>query len=60
VLRAGKVLVAIEVKSGRKRDALSGMASFAEKFHPARKLLVGADGISIEDFLRQPGEYWFK
>ncbi len=39
---------------------LSGMASFAEAFHPARKLLVGADGIPVEYFLRKQVEHWFK
>jgi len=51
VVRAGKRLVAIEVKSGRRRDALSGMAAFVEAFQPDRTLLVGSDGIALETFL---------
>jgi predicted AAA+ superfamily ATPase len=58
VVRAGNRLVAIEVKSGSKTGSLSGMSAFAEAFKPTRKLLVGADGISLEDFLSQPVEYW--
>jgi predicted AAA+ superfamily ATPase len=35
VARAGRRLVAIEVKSGRRRDALRGMEAFARAFRPA-------------------------
>ena len=58
VVRLGRRLVAIEVKSGRSRDALPGMAAFAEAFHPTRKLLVGGDGIPVEAFLSEPVERW--
>lgn len=57
-VRSGRRLVAIEVKSGRSRETQSGMAAFAETFRPARKLLVGGDGISVEVFLSKPVEYW--
>jgi predicted AAA+ superfamily ATPase len=60
VVRRGKSLVAIEVKSGRKRDTLRGMAAFAERFRPTRKLLVGSDGIAVEEFLSKPAEHWVK
>ena len=58
VIRAGRTLVAIEVKSGRARDALPGLSAFADAFKPTRKLLVGGDGISVEDFLSKPVERW--
>ena len=58
VVRAGRALTAIEVKSGRVHPALSGMAAFAEIFQPARTLLVGGDGIAVEDFLSRPVESW--
>jgi predicted AAA+ superfamily ATPase len=58
VVRLGKRLVAIEVKSGRARDTLPGMAAFDEAFRPARKLLVGDDGIPVGEFLAQPVSYW--
>jgi uncharacterized protein len=60
VARAGKSLVAIEVKSTRRRDALPGMAAFAEAFRPTRKLLVGGDGIALEEFLSKPVAHWVK
>lgn len=58
VVRAGRLLTAIEVKSGRSPDSLPGMTAFSESFHPDRKLLVGGDGISIEEFLTRPVEHW--
>lgn len=58
VLRKGRRLVAIEVKSGRARDALPGMQAFREAFRPDRLLLVGGDGIPVEEFLVQPLETW--
>ncbi len=58
VLRAGKKLVAIEVKSGRRAAALSGMAAFVEAFQPDRQLLVGGGGIPVDAFLRQPVAHW--
>lgn len=54
VLRRGDQLIAIEVKSGRKQDALPGMAAFDKAFSPAKKLLVGTGGIPVEEFLRVP------
>jgi predicted AAA+ superfamily ATPase len=58
VVRAGRRLVAIEVKSGRRRDALPGLEAFAQAFRPTRRLLVGADGIALEEFLSRPVEDW--
>ncbi len=58
VVRAGKRLLAIEVKSGRRREDLPGMAAFVEAFHPDRTLLVGGDGIELETFLSRPVMEW--
>jgi len=60
VVRVGRRLTAIEVKSGRARDVLPGMQAFNGAFKPDRLLLVGGDGIAVEDFLRQPIEHWLK
>jgi len=58
VLRRGKVLVAVEVKSGRRKFNLSGMEAFSKSFRVKRKLLVGPQGISWEEFLLAPPENW--
>ena len=60
VLVSGKKAVAIEVKSGRRRTSLPGMAAFADTVPVKRQLLVGAQGIALEDFLRQPASHWFE
>jgi len=53
-------VVALEIKSGRARDARAGMAVFSEAFKPARKLLVGGDGIDLETFLLAPAAEWLQ
>lgn len=58
VVRRGRTLVAIEVKSGRARDALAGMTAFADAFRPQRRLLVGGDGIDVAEFLSRPALHW--
>ncbi len=58
VVRAGRKLTALEVKSGRAPAARPGLDAFAEAFRPHRTLVIGGDGIAIEEFLAQPVEHW--
>ncbi len=58
IVRAGRGLTAIEVKSGRSRTAQTGLAAFADAFKPKRKLLIGGDGIPLAEFLARPVEHW--
>jgi predicted AAA+ superfamily ATPase len=58
VLHRGNTLVAIEVKSGRTKTALPGIESFARSFEVKRKLLVGPQGIPVEDFMSTSVEDW--
>jgi uncharacterized protein len=60
VVKSGRMLTAIEIKSGRATEALPGMATFTEAFKPKRTLLVGGDGIPLEQFLSEPVEHWVK
>ena len=60
VVKSGRRLVAIEVKSGRAREMPAGMAAFAEAFRPKRTLLVGGDGIALEEFLAHPVAHWIE
>jgi predicted AAA+ superfamily ATPase len=60
VVKAGQRITAIEVKSGMRRDALAGMEAFAAAFKPHRRLLVGGDGIPVEEFLLKPVEHWLR
>jgi uncharacterized protein len=58
VLRQGKTLVALEVKSGRGKDTLPGMETFARQFKPKRQLQVGGQGIPLEEFLSKSAAHW--
>jgi len=58
VVRSGKRVVAIEVKSGRRRESLPGVAEFTKTCQPSRSLLVGGDGIPMERFLAQSVLDW--
>jgi hypothetical protein len=58
VVKGHARLTAIEVKSGRAPQAHSGTASFAAAFKTKRTLLVGGDGISVEEFLNRPVSEW--
>jgi predicted AAA+ superfamily ATPase len=60
VVKAGRHLVAIEVKSGRRPDFLPGMDAFAASFKPQRSLLIGADGVPLEEFLSKPVMHWLR
>lgn len=60
VMRAGRRVTAIEVKSARARHVHSGTAAFADAFKPQRTLLVGGDGIELEEFLSRPVEHWIR
>ncbi len=60
VVRAGRAVLAIEVKSGRAPTAFPGLGAFAEAFRPARTLIVGGDGVPVGDFLNRPVEYWLR
>ena len=56
VLQYADELIAIEVKSDSQSTSFSGMKRFNEHFKVKRNLLIGAEGIPIEDFLSTPIE----
>jgi uncharacterized protein len=60
ILQRGRTVVAIEVKSGRRRESLPGVEAFAKRFEPKRKLLVGGQGIALEEFLNKPASHWLQ
>jgi predicted AAA+ superfamily ATPase len=59
VLRRKDRLIAIEVKSGRRKGSLPGIAAFEKAFGHVKKLLVGNGGIPLDEFLRVPPETLF-
>ena len=60
VVRSAKKLVALEVTSSRKKGTPSGMAAFCKAFPVTRQLLVGGNGIPIDEFLSMPVENWLR
>jgi hypothetical protein len=39
---------------------LPGMEAFAKHFKPKRKLLVGGQGIALDEFLSKPAGHWLQ
>ena len=60
ILRLGKTLTAIEVKSTAKSYTLPGMETFCKMFPVKRRLLVGGQGIPLDEFLATPTEHLLK
>jgi predicted AAA+ superfamily ATPase len=51
IIESSGDVIALEVKSGYKSNA-KGMSVFAEKFKPEKSLIIGNNGIPIEEFLK--------
>lgn len=58
VLRYGGKVLAVEVKSGRRKGALAGLKLFSSSFGTGPGLLVGTGGIALEEFLMAAPESW--
>ena len=60
VVEAGRRLTAIEVKTGREPQTHAGLAAFAAAFKVHRSLLVGGDGVALDEFLSRPVAHWVR
>jgi uncharacterized protein len=60
VVPGDKQPTVIEVKSGPLGRRPTGFHAFEQAHGPANKLLVGPDGIPLEDFLSRPTAEWLK
>jgi len=60
VLSSGKDIVAIEVKSCTRSCAVKSLDDFCNQFEVKRKLLVGGQGIPLDEFLSSPVEKWLE
>lgn len=58
VLRRALRVVGIEVKSGDGRASDRARRAFEEQFAPSRFLVVGDDGIPLNEFLSTPSHEW--
>ena len=59
VLAKGGKIIAIEVKSTHRRTSLLGIDAFAKQFKVHKKLLVGGQGIPVEEFITTDVDAWF-
>ncbi len=60
VVTSRRRLTAIEVKSGAARMEQPGMDAFRHAFPDVRMMLVGGDGVAVEEFLATPVERWLQ
>ncbi len=60
VVRSGRTTVAIEVKTGYAKEILPGMDALSKKFSIQRKLVIGGQGIKVEEFLLKPAAEWLR
>ena len=58
ILRYREELIAIEVKSGIKKTLGVGMAEFVKKYPVKKMLLIGGQGINLEEFFKRDLLYW--
>jgi hypothetical protein len=58
VVQVGRQIAAIEVKTGRRREAMPGLAAFIQAEPSARPFVVGANGIPLEQALTRPVKEW--
>ncbi len=54
ILGNGDCHIALEVKSGKRRESLPGMDRFCRQYQPHRSFVVGSQGIPLEEFLALP------
>ena len=59
LLQRGPRLVAIEVKSSSSRVDSRGLREFESQFGSHRSMVVGADGVPLNEFLSTPAGEWF-
>ncbi|RJQ32242.1 MAG: ATP-binding protein [Actinobacteria bacterium] len=50
IVQKGQKIVAIEVKSGADPGNTKGMAVFSREYSPDKRLFIGNEGLSLEDF----------
>jgi len=50
VLQKGNKTIGMKVKSGRNKQTM-GISAFHQRFNPTKILVVGREGIPIEEFL---------
>lgn len=52
-------VLAIEVAGGRRKAGVPGLSAFDQRFGPARKILIGGQGLALETALSMPARALF-
>ena len=60
VIQRGARIGSLEVKSGDDARSLRGFHEFEKLFNPDVSLLVGAEGVPLNEFLTVPADDWLK
>ncbi len=60
IVSTGHKLCAIEVKSASRPQTAKGLDVFAGNYQHAKKLLIGAGGIPLAEFLSHPASMWLE
>lgn len=60
VVRSGRSIFAIEVKSGGRSRALPGISQMARAYRNVRPLVIGHEGIRVEEFLLSDPLRWLR
>jgi hypothetical protein len=58
VTQTARAVTAFEVTSGLRKDSLPGLAALRAEFPRARPVLVGGQGVPLEEFLAAPPDRW--
>ncbi len=58
VLQRGRELVAVEVRAGHRKGVLPGVEAFERAFDTKRSVVVGAQGVPIDEFLTSSPARW--
>ena len=60
VIRRGKRLAVVEVKSGAWAGRRRGLEAFKDRFPGSRTLLAGSEGVPLAEFLSTPAGRWLE
>ncbi|MDE0066067.1 MAG: ATP-binding protein [Acidimicrobiaceae bacterium] len=58
VLQRGPHLVGVEVKAGGGRPRRSSLEDFERRFSASPSIVVGENGVPLQDFLSEPADHW--
>ncbi len=59
VFKKRNKVIALEVKSNLVPNYLEALEFFRKKYNPYKCLVIGKNGLSLDDFLSQPVSHWF-